>query len=234
MCTVTFIPANGKIYITSNRDENSKRPLAIPPASYTINGTSIIAPKDPLGGGTWIAARQDGAAIVMLNGAVEKHRPHPPYRKSRGQVFCDVAFSHNMFTAFENTDLFNIEPFTLVVWQNKKLHQLRWDGTQKQTVEKAKDSAHVWSSCTLYSSSNIAYRQSFFNQWVRRQNNIDANNILDFHLYTDVDGDAEKNIRINRNGEMITVSVSCIEIDNTGVKFNYADLVNDKNYVVTL
>ena len=84
MCTVTFIPARQRIYLTSNRDEKNWRTDALPPAVYPAGSGQMMYPKDGDAGGTWIAAHDNGNAIVFLNGGMEAHNPQPPYRKSRG------------------------------------------------------------------------------------------------------------------------------------------------------
>lgn len=71
MCTVSFVATNDKIIITSNRDEKTVRPSAIPPRNYTVNGKKLIFPKDPKAGGTWFVANADGTILVLLNGADE-------------------------------------------------------------------------------------------------------------------------------------------------------------------
>lgn len=93
MCTVSFVATNDKIIITSNRDEKTVRPSAIPPRNYTVNGKNIIFPKDPKVGGTWFVANADGAILVLLNGADEKHEMQLSYRKSRGLIVLDMISS---------------------------------------------------------------------------------------------------------------------------------------------
>ncbi|MGL1516781.1 NRDE family protein, partial [Vibrio parahaemolyticus] len=47
-------------------------------------------PKDPDGGGTWIALKENGDVAILLNGAFENHIPAYPYRRSRGLIFLDI------------------------------------------------------------------------------------------------------------------------------------------------
>lgn len=70
MCTVSFVCANGRIIITSNRDEQIGRP-SNPPKNYLINNKKIIFPKDPKAGGTWFVVDDDATVLVLLNGAAE-------------------------------------------------------------------------------------------------------------------------------------------------------------------
>src|ERR1700690_3075267 len=90
MCTVTFIPAGNHFFFTSSRDEKAGRPLALFPAIYEINGCRVLFPKDPLGGGSWIAVNERGHAGVILNGAIKMHEANISYRKSRGLILLDL------------------------------------------------------------------------------------------------------------------------------------------------
>lgn len=234
MCTVSFIPADGKVFITSNRDESAERPLALAPVREERDSYSFVGPKDALAGGTWIALRNDGRALVLLNGAIEKHRPHPPYRKSRGQIFWDVFATDDPLTTFGQIDLRDIEPFTLVLWQKDELHELRWDARMKTQTQKDAGTAHLWSSCTLYTSETRQYRETFFQRWLASQRQYSVAAIHAFHLYTDPDGNKDQDIRIDRMGKMLTVSVSCLEISRQRSTFHYSDLVQVQNHSLSV
>ncbi|MDD5151020.1 MAG: NRDE family protein, partial [Flavobacterium sp.] len=162
MCTVSFVNTNGKIIITSNRDEKVLRPSAIGPRNYSINNKNIIFPKDPQAGGTWFAVDEEGTTLVLLNGANEKHQHQPPYRKSRGLIVLDTISSLSPKDFWAAIDLENIEPFTLVLFQNKELFQLRWDGFEKETTQLDINKSHVWSSSTLYPKSIRENRSDWF------------------------------------------------------------------------
>ena len=90
MCTVTFIPVRDEFFITSNRDEKLGRKTAVTPVAYKQDGHYLIYPKDADAGGTWIALKENGDAVVLLNGAFLPHVPLPPYRKSRGLILLDI------------------------------------------------------------------------------------------------------------------------------------------------
>ena len=131
MCTVTFIPSGDKLYITSNRDEKHWRSSAFPPALYPFQSGILLFPKDGDAGGTWIAAHENGNAIVFLNGGFVCHQPTPPYRKSRGLVLLDLLDSANPVLSFSLWNLQQIEPFTAVIWNREQLFECRWDSAKK-------------------------------------------------------------------------------------------------------
>jgi uncharacterized protein with NRDE domain len=234
MCTVSFIPTVGKVFITSNRDEKALRLHALPPSREERGSHSFVGPKDALAGGTWIAIRDDRSAMVLLNGAAEKHHSQLSYRKSRGQIFWDVFATDNSLPAFDSIDLHDIEPFTLVLWQKAELHELRWDGKTKTSIQKDAGTAHLWSSSTLYTKDVCLYRENFFRSWMAEQQQYSVDAIHTFHLHTDPAGKEDYNIRIDRMGKILTVSVSCIEIGQATSLFHYCDLVQFKKHSLSL
>ena len=119
MCTVTFISTKEGCIITSNRDEKITREKAIPPQSYEINTKKIIFPKDQKAGGTWIA-HTENKIVVLLNGAHEKHVVKPSYRKSRGLIVVEIASANNSLALWKTIDLTEVEPFTIVLFENNK------------------------------------------------------------------------------------------------------------------
>src|SRR3954468_12299913 len=114
MCTVTFIPARNHFFFTSSRDEQAGRPVAFFPEVYEINGARVLFPKDPQGGGSWIAVNENGHVAVLLNGAIKAHQAERPYRKSRGLVLLELIAATSAADAFEETDFSGIEPFTVI------------------------------------------------------------------------------------------------------------------------
>src|SRR5690349_14149458 len=146
MCTVSFVKSNGRIIITSNRDEKIIRPAAIPPRNYTVNGKNVIFPKDPKAGGTWYIVDEKGTVLVLLNGAEEKHQLESSYRKSRGLIVLELISEDSSKDYWDKINLDNIEPFTIVLFQDNQLFQLRWNGNQKEKVILDTDEKHIWSS----------------------------------------------------------------------------------------
>jgi len=223
MCTVTFIPFNNKIFITHNRDENSKRTKAVPPEEYIINGHTVLFPRDSAAGGTWIAINKNGAAAVLLNGAFIKHSHKPPYRKSRGLAFLDIIAAGDIFLSYHTTNLTGIEPFTIILWNDGILYECRWDGLQKHVIKPDSGKGHTWSSVTLYDDAVIDKRKDWFNNWRQQQLAPAIDDILAFHLSAG-DGDAANDLRMNRNGQMLTVSITAMEIGERNATMHYLGL----------
>lgn len=230
MCVLTYIPtANKGFILTSNRDEAVSRETATPPKKYNINGHHVFFPKDPRGGGTWIASSGD-ITLCLLNGGIVKHIPQPPYRQSRGKVILDF-FKFDTVNKFIDGYNFNgIEPFTLIIIENKTelfIHQLKWDGqvlfNKKIDILKP----HIWSSVTLYSPEIIKMRQQWFIDFLQQPLNPES--VLDFHQYAGV-GDIRNDIRINRDNMLRTVSTTQYVINEKLFTIYYEDLVSHKKY----
>jgi hypothetical protein len=98
MCTVTwrFTPEVGGwgLDLGFNRDERRSRPRARPPRLHVSDeGLPFIAPRDPVGGGTWLSLNAAGLCLGLLNlYEAEGESPYPPKSCfSRGQVIWRLA-----------------------------------------------------------------------------------------------------------------------------------------------
>ncbi|MBC7606176.1 MAG: NRDE family protein [Burkholderiales bacterium] len=226
MCTVSFVCANDKIIITSNRDEQVLRP-AIPPKNYLINNKKIVFPKDPKAGGTWYAVDDSAAILVLLNGASEKHHWKPPYRRSRGLIVLDIISGTAPIESWEAIDLENLEPFTLILYQTKQLYQLRWDGVEKELVRLDATKNYVWSSATLYPAAVREKRQEWFYQFLDNNPDINQDKMFHFHRYSE-DADKENGLIINRNDKLKTLSITQTVLEKNKVVMVHHDLIDQK------
>ncbi|QBZ97637.1 NRDE family protein [Flavobacterium sangjuense] len=229
MCTVSFVNANGKIIITSNRDEKTLRPNSIEPKNYLINNKKIIFPKDQKAGGTWFAIDEHATILVLLNGADERHILKESYRKSRGLIVLELISSESVIAAWKNIDLENIEPFTLVLFQNQKLYQLRWNETEKSTLELDTNQSHIWSSSTLYSKEIREKRANWFYTFLDAKPEVDDEELFNFHRYTEEEN-TEHGLVINRNGTLKTLSITQTIIEKNKVAIHYNDLIAEQDF----
>ncbi|MES2005845.1 MAG: NRDE family protein [Bacteroidota bacterium] len=230
MCTVTYIPSENGCFLSSSRDEKTIRKPAFVPKAYQHNNATLLFPKDAGAGGTWIAVNQNGNAAVLLNGGFEKHIPIPPYARSRGLVFLDVIAAETPFGFFQELQLGNIEPFTLIIIAQKKIMECRWSGSEKQCREIDKNSAHIWSSVTLYNQQAIHKREKWFRDWRVMHSKPSIEEILHFHQFAG-EGDPENAIRMNRSNQVLTVSITGITMDLNNAILTYQDL--QQNITVT-
>jgi Transport and Golgi organisation 2 len=229
MCTVTYIPSAGNFFFTSSRDEQTGRQLADLPVIHEIDNHRLLFPKDPQGGGTWIVAHESGNIGVLLNGADFVHQPLTPYLKSRGIVLLDLMIQIRPVKAFENADFKQIEPFTAILFDNKKLYICKWNGTKKNILSHNENEPGIWSSVTLYDPGSISIRESWFKEWVNENPVPDGSQILRFHQEAG-NGDPTNNILMNRNGKVFTNSISSICVSGDSADFQYLDLRRGNSY----
>jgi hypothetical protein len=182
-------------------------------------------PTDGKAGGTWIAARSNGDTIVLLNGAMQNHKRQSRYRISRGQVVLGILDHPSMVAAFENTNLHDIEPFTLVMCQQGMLFAGRWNGATKHIESYDALVPHIWSSATLYTSSMQHKRKRWFEHWYQSGRLHYEEGILQFHLQAG-DNDDTCSIRMHRPGSQQTVSISQLSAQAGHTIFSYHDLIN--------
>ena len=229
MCTVSFIPVHDKYILTSNRDEKKLRSPAVPPALYNVNGSSLLYPKDADAGGSWMVVNQNGKAGVLLNGAFKKHIAAPPYRKSRGLVLLQLLSVKSPVHGFKGINLHNIEPFTLVLLEDSQLYECRWDGNKKYCRLLANDTAYIWSSATLYSEAILKKRERWFTHWRSENPRPTQEEIIRFHHFAG-DGDEQNDLLMNRDGNMLTVSITSLEMSNSKASMVYYDKLNNTRY----
>lgn len=224
--------ANGKIIITSNRDEKMLRPNAIEPKNYLINNKKIIFPKDKKAGGTWFAISEHSTILVLLNGADERHILKENYRKSRGLIVLELISSESVIEEWKAIDLESIEPFTLVLFENQKLYQLRWNEIEKSIVELDTNESHIWSSSTLYPKEIRERRASWFYNFLDTKPEVNAKELFNFHRYTE-EQNTEHGLVINRNGTLKTLSITQTVIEKNKVAIHYNDLIAERDFCNT-
>ena len=227
MCTVTYIPSGNNIFFTSSRDELAERATAVFPELYEIKGQRILFPKDPQGGGSWIAVHENGNTAVLLNGAIKAHLPEPPYRESRGKILLNLISAFSPAGAFEETDFNGIEPFTVILFENENLYSGKWDGRMKWLELLNSRKPYIWSSVTLYDPPAIQKREIWFFKWVNENPYPGSLDIMHFHQKGG-DGDPFNDILMNRDCRLFTNSISSIRLSSEMASFRYIDLRNDE------
>lgn len=231
MCTITYLPYKDKIFITHNRDERPDRARALPPNVAQFSSGKILYPKDGAKGGTWVGIHNNGNAMVLANGAFAPHMRKESYRESRGLIFLHIFDSENPVKKFNEIDLHDIEPFTLVVWlkQNGTLWEMRWDEYEKFVTSLPADVPRMWSSVTLFDEHMTARREKWFEEWRSSQDRITGEGIRWFHE-NGGEGYERLNLTINK-GAMSTVSITGIEISKDRSVMYYHDLMTGEQTI---
>jgi len=223
MCTVTYIPAGDKTFLTSNRDERRLRRPALPPAVHRLRTGRILFPRDAEAGGTWFAVHENGNVLVLLNGAFIPHSSQAPYRRSRGLILLDLADSESPLQTFRDLPLQGIEPFTLVLLEKGRLYACRWDGQEKKEEQPDPSLPHIWSSVTLYTPEVIDQRRGWFETWLLENPTPLQDDVLQLHTRT---GDDPRNdLRMDRDGRLLTLSITSLERTSGAADLQYLDLL---------
>lgn len=228
MCTVSFIPIGDRVIITSNRDEKRWRLPARLPKEYPSLSGGMLFPRDGDSGGSWVTLCRNGNAGVLLNGAFTRHERKEPYLKSRGIVFLEVMGGNSPLRQFSGMSLKGIEPFTLILWEQNKLYECRWDETeQKHCLHLAAHRPHIWSSATLYSEEIRRKREKWFTEWLHDLPVPNQRAILQFHQFAG-EGDKENDLFMSRHGIVSTVSITSMEVSPRKAIFHYTDVIADE------
>lgn len=224
MCTVSYVPVGQAAFLTSNRDEQLGRARAVLPGAANFSSGKMLYPADGKAGGTWIACHENGNAMVLLNGGFLRHRPAPPYLKSRGLIFLEVFNDSSPSAKFLSVDLSGIEPFTLIIVEAGALSEARWDGVEKFLTVKDATVPYIWSSATLYEAAVQERREVWFSEWLNECPQPTLQAIMAFHLSAG-DGDSANNLRMNREGVLQTVSITSVGISRDHIIMHYQDLL---------
>jgi Transport and Golgi organisation 2 len=226
MCTLSFFPKsdNSGFILTFNRDEMSARSTV---EVIHDEQRGLVYPKDALHGGTWLAmSKRNGRLTCLLNGAFERHERILPYRKSRGLVLLDSFDYANILDFFEFYDFENIEPFTLLTFQNSEIFEFRWDYKEKHVKKLDAQSPHIRSSCTLYNEAVRQEREIWFSDFLeQKKTETEAADLWNFHQKPHADA-PEKGILMHRNLGPSTVSITQLNYSFSSqlIDFQYYEL----------
>lgn len=221
MCTVTYIPTRDGAIFSSNRDENPLR-STLQPQCLLGNAGVYISPIDEHKQGTWMGVHSSGYVLILLNGGFVNHQRKAAYKQSRGLVVTDLLETGNPFETWNSYDLYDIEPFTLILWQRGQLLQLVWDGEQRHVLMPDATRPAIWSSATLYNTEAKAQREALFHTFTNNNRYITPAQLLDF---VSTQQDSYNGFIMNRSAAMQTVSISLITINRHTAHFQYKDLL---------
>jgi len=134
MCTVTWTAVDDGYVLFMNRDELASRGPALPPSPGVTAGCRYLAPTDRDGGGSWIAANEDGLTVGLLNHYPVGFAAPPPAGgfRSRGLLVVDLVACSSVRAvadALARARLDSYRPFTLLaVAASDDVAVWRWDG----------------------------------------------------------------------------------------------------------
>ncbi|MFN0105633.1 MAG: NRDE family protein [Bryobacteraceae bacterium] len=226
MCTVSWaLGANG-YHLLCNRDEKRSRARATPPCVRTESNLQVIAPRDPVGGGTWIASNSRGISVALLNGCnlgEEDGGPsHMSANESRGRLparlirFGTVEATRD---ALEAMRLAAFLPFTvLILAPGEPAHLFAWNGREKRIL--TDDSAHGLVCSSSHDPQGVRrYRHAAFDSLRRQAKSVNPDLLFWFHESHGKSPGAYSTCMHRPDAE--TVSFSWIRVDSAEVEFFY-------------
>lgn len=230
MCTVIYYPFQEGALLSSCRDEAPVRSTALPVASKKGSFAAVYS-KDTITGGTWAGMNEQGVLIILLNGAFEKHTREKQYRKSRGLIVKELLFETDPLTQWKHHDFEQVEPFTLIIWSEKKLYEAVWDGRQKHLARMDGSRPHIWSSSTLYNTAAKALRKEWFDTAIRNNLIKSSSTLHSFLLHY---ADPQNGFIMNRHDEVVTLSISIFEMREHKTILQYYDMTTGEKTGIQL
>jgi len=228
MCTVTYIPTEGKndFIFTSNRDEAPNR-QANKLVTKKIKKKKVLFPQDSGAKGTWIAISDSDQLVCILNGAFTAHKRRDDYIKSRGILALETFESASATEFLKKCNLTGIEPFTMILYDRGKLYDLKWDYNIKhiRVLDPAKK--HIWASSTLYSLEWQKKRKIWFDKWRNELKKVKQKDVLDFH-HNAGEGNNRYDVKMYVEGIVQTTSVTSIKHSKSEMKMRFESIINAK------
>lgn len=180
MCTFSYLIKKEEIIFTSNRDEIPERSAGLDIQHITTNEGWYLFPLDKMRGGTWIGINSKKEVYCLLNGAEHNHVPRL-YPISRGSVIAELLMGRNIL---QNENFIGMAPFTLVSFQKDLLAKYTFDEKQKLDAHKVNQESGIFSSSTLYNSTEKENHRSLFSALMLEP--MDENKLFDFHQRADI------------------------------------------------
>lgn len=180
MCTVSWSYASdGTLAVCFNRDEQHTRAESLPPRVWP---GGFLAPVDTDAGGTWLAVRQDGTVLALLN-----HYPSedPPLSGglSRGAVIPALAGLpvSPRLKGIRAILTLHPNPFRLLVLPpfGTSRRLFTWDGA-RLTAKRIRTPLGMLTSSSWNTAKVVASRQASFRLW---KNEFPAPHLADLQCF---------------------------------------------------
>lgn len=241
MCTVTVLPGvalAGRmtpdapvLRVACNRDELRSRPKAEPPMAHILGGRTVLMPRDPEGGGTWIAANDRGLVFVLLNA-------YPPLPSgttaavggvcpSRGSIIPALASCDSVSEALDrcvSIDVRDFRPFRLMLLDRHQLIECWPEGALLRHRRAFQQGPLLRTSSSLGDVVVQEPRRALFRRFFDRA--ADPRAAQDAFHDHQWPGAEAISVRMKRP-DARTVSRSIVEVGNDLVRFSYTCLAGD-------
>jgi uncharacterized protein with NRDE domain len=222
MCSVTWVRRRGSLAVVMNRDERRDRAPARPPRRWRGADGGFTAPVDGDAGGTWIAVRDSGVVLALLN----HHASTPPAaastRVSRGLLVTALAGEAAIPDAarLRAEGLAAFAPFRLfVIGPALTPRVFTWNGVAL-TSRRLDPRVGFLTSSSWNAPAVIAARHARFRAFRRAHPRPTGADLVAFHDRADDPRGTPWAIRMSRE-DACTVSRTVVETGPAGVSMRY-------------
>ena len=161
MCTLSFRLERDGYELWFSRDERRSRAPAHAPLVHDAGAARFIAPRDPEGGGTWLAVNAHGVALALLNDYGS--RASGARFASRGRLVLDLAGARSaddVERGLRAHALAAFQPFELAVFApGEPVTRFAWDGRARARQRGA--AGPLASSAVAHAAARAARRSRF-------------------------------------------------------------------------
>jgi len=216
MCTLVILREENKIVATMNRDDlkiRTESPLEEIPYN-------IVAPKDQISQGTWIALNKNNVAAFLLN----RYDDYVPENKmSRGNIVLRILINGNFAACKEFLDkrliTVNYLPFTVVIAAKEGFLKCDWDGKNFEIKEFDVTDNFVLTSSSMKEEEVKDYRYKNFDLWLK---NKDFYKDLPTYNFFQEEGKKDYGVFVDRE-DVHTLSITQIVLEGGESDINYFD-----------
>lgn len=236
MCTVTVVPTPAGFRLVHSRDEQRVRTPGEPPRAIDLNGRRALTPRDPDAGGTWVAVREDGLALAIMN---VNPVTNPDWEsakgsRSRGMIIRDLLETIGTGpdsplgpVAELNPD--DYAPFRLIIARPGRdstapaIDEWTWSGSRHPSglVRSTPDAPVCWATSGL-GDTTVADRLPLFDELVRPEPTPDAQDRYHRHAWP---GREPQSVLMTR-GDARTVSITAVEVSGENRRMTYTQIAD--------
>lgn len=221
MCTVTWLRAEQGYELLCNRDEKHARSIAQPPSLVQGEWLRFVAPRDPDGGGTWLAVNEHALCVTLLN-VYDAACTQPANPISRGTLVWSLAGSaasaRQAADQLRHTSLEDFPPFTLALLDLNETIVCQWDRISLQIRDRNADALLPLTSSSYETDDVCASRRRDYLR--RTANGRTTAELLDFHTSHGASPSAYSTCM--HRADAATVSFSWIRATRGEVRFFYS------------
>jgi hypothetical protein len=223
MCTVSVVPVKGQYIFTFNRDEKPERHTANFICGKQLAHKQLYYTEDGKAGGSWFIADSLGNIVMLFNGGFKKHYKEATYNKSRGIILMELAAAENMLLHFKSSLLSGVEPFSIILFEDKNLYRLTWDGAAKHEALLLNGTSYIFSSATLYADGIQQQRRQWLRDYLMSSVGTDDASVFNFHSGYNKN-DKENGLIIERPQSCHTLSISQAVVSDKSIQLKHVDL----------